>query len=411
MTSRTTTKVNIPSVGIGSQHHIQFLDWVPRGVVMDESSLDYFLQDRAYIQASLHADELPGMLVLNHLTKLLDAAAGDGRIMMPITLVPFANPIGLSQVIMGGHLGRFSMNSGINFNRDWVDVNAAVAERVATELTADPLLNAAVIRRALWEEANSLLPNKVDKIMKKELFKRACLACLVLDLHCDSGKHVPFFLPLYVRLTTSSDAVMHMYTHDRLWPAMSDVAEAIGSQCNLLAPQSGGNPFDEALSGPWAVLADAFPSFPIPMACHSATIELRGESEVYDDLALADAKALYVVLVRRGYVRDENALQSILPVAAPLEGTPLTGVDMIEAPTAGVLAWKVRPGDRVVEGQLLGELVRIDDVDAPRIPLVARAAGLVFGMHRHKLAVPGDVIVKVAGSAPLSWRKGDLLTA
>lgn len=79
------------------------------------------------------------------------------------------------------------------------------------------------------------------------------------------------------------DAVMHMYTHDRLWPEMVDVAETIGSQCNLLAPQSGGNPFDEALSGPWATLADMYPSFPIPMACHSATIELRGESDVSFD--------------------------------------------------------------------------------------------------------------------------------
>jgi hypothetical protein len=71
-----------------------------------------------------------------------------------------------------------------------------------------------------------------------------------------------------------------MYTHDRLWPEMKDVAQAIGSQCNLLAPQSGGNPFDEALSGPWAVIADTFPAHSIPMACHCATIELRGESEV-----------------------------------------------------------------------------------------------------------------------------------
>jgi predicted deacylase len=78
---------------------------------------------------------------------------------------------------------------------------------------------------------------------------------------------------------------------------------------------------------------------------------------------------------------------------------------------AGVLAWRVRPGDRVTEGQLMGEVVNMEDVDAPRVPLLSRTAGLVYGMRRHKLAVPGDVVLKVAGSSALPWRKGDLLTA
>ena len=33
---------------------------------------------------------------------------------------------------------------------------------------------------------------------------------------------------------SSSDAVMHMYTHDKLWPALSDLAIALGSECNIL---------------------------------------------------------------------------------------------------------------------------------------------------------------------------------
>jgi hypothetical protein len=73
---------------------------------------------------------------------------------------------------------------------------------------------------------------------------------------------------------------MHMYTHDRLWPKFSDLALSIGSQCHILSPLSGGGCFDEACSCPWAALADRFPQFPIPMACESATIELRGEYNV-----------------------------------------------------------------------------------------------------------------------------------
>lgn len=84
---------------------------------------------------------------------------------------------------------------------------------------------------------------------------------------------------------------------------------------------------------------------------------------------------------------------------------------MIEATAPGVLAWKVRAGDMVEKGQLLGEIVNIEDVDAPRISIVARTSGIIFGMHGYKLAVPGDIVVKVAGQENLEWRKGDLLTA
>ncbi len=76
------------------------------------------------------------------------------------------------------------------------------------------------------------------------------------------------------------DAIMHLYTHDLLWPEFADLASSIESKCNLLAPESGGNPFDEAYSCPWVSLASKFASFPIDLACHSATIELRGEYDV-----------------------------------------------------------------------------------------------------------------------------------
>jgi len=71
-----------------------------------------------------------------------------------------------------------------------------------------------------------------------------------------------------------------MYTHDRLWPQLADLASEIRSNCHLLASVSGGNPFDEVMSCPWAALQDAYPEYNIPMACQSTTIELRGEKDV-----------------------------------------------------------------------------------------------------------------------------------
>ena len=47
---------------------------------------------KAYLQASLHADEMPGMLVAHHLRSKLDALEAAGLIQGEIILVPMANP-------------------------------------------------------------------------------------------------------------------------------------------------------------------------------------------------------------------------------------------------------------------------------------------------------------------------------
>lgn len=425
---RHTTAFHLPQFGIGSSQKVLFHEYVPQGSRPfnpdDESlSLDDFRKERAYIQASLHCDELPGMLVTHHLLKLLDECASKNGILKPITVLPFANPIGLQQIVMGSHLGRFSMSTGVNFNRDWIDVTSAVAESVADRLTEDEDTNVAIIRSSILEETTKLKFNTVEKVLKRELFKRAAISSIVLDLHCDT------------------DAIMHTYTHDRSWPEMQDLAVHLQSECNLLAPESGGNPFDEACSCPWATLMDKFEDrYPIKMACQSVTIELRGESDVsnvdcthlsffhgvwsqvYDDLAQRDALALFDFFADRGYVRPRseslispaitafNVRSVLAEYPDKFSGLPLTGVDMIEGSRPGILAWKVRPGDRVHAGQLLGEIIDMEDVDAPRTPITARCAGIVYGMRRHKLSWPGETIIKIAGPAPLEWRKGNLLT-
>lgn len=90
-----------------------------------------------------------------------------------------------------------------------------------------------------------------------------------------------------------------MYTHDRLWPELSDLSASLGSKCNLLSPDSGGNAFDESCSCPWASLMDRFPTFPIQMACKSATVELRGRDSVCENLAFISLLSLSPLLAFR----------------------------------------------------------------------------------------------------------------
>ena len=84
---------------------------------------------KIYIQASLHAEELPGMLVAHHLRRRLDDLHAQGRVRGEIVLVPAANPIGLQQWMAGNHQGRFDLASGENFNRNYADLTEAVLAR------------------------------------------------------------------------------------------------------------------------------------------------------------------------------------------------------------------------------------------------------------------------------------------
>ena len=71
----------------------------------------------------------------------------------------------------------------------------------------------------------------------------------------------------------------------------------------------------------------------------------------------------------------------------------------------------MKAGEYVEEGQLLGEIVSVQDPFAARTPLRTRTSGVVFGLLTHKLAIPGLIVIKVAGETALPWRTGNLLTS
>lgn len=104
---------------------------------------------KVYIQASLHADELPGMLVAWHLKRRLAELEQQGRLQREIILVPVANPVGLEQVLLDAPLGRFELQSGENFNRNFVDLSDSIGDQIEEHLTQDPTHNLALIREYL----------------------------------------------------------------------------------------------------------------------------------------------------------------------------------------------------------------------------------------------------------------------
>ena len=94
MTHETET-LPLPQMTPGTQRHIR-LHRYGRGHTR-----------KAYIQASLHANETPAQLVALHLLALLDEADRAGQLQGEVVVVPAANPIGLSQVGRSHLHGRF----------------------------------------------------------------------------------------------------------------------------------------------------------------------------------------------------------------------------------------------------------------------------------------------------------------
>ncbi len=338
---------------------------------------------KVYLQAGLHADELPGMLVLRELAGLLAAAEAAGAVTGEVVVVPVANPIGLAQQVNGYLRGRYEANSGGNFNRDYLDL-ARVGDTVGAGLGPDAAANVAAIRAAMRTALDAEAPQGEIASLRHALLGLAHDADIVLDLHADN------------------QAVMHLYLGTPLWPDAADLAADLGARAVLLAEVSGGNPFDEACSGPWWALARRFPEAAIPPACLAATVELRSNNDVDVGLAREDAGALMRFLTRRGILSGE-----VPPLAEPLcEATPLEAMQQVKAPAAGLVVYKVPSGDRVEAGAVVAEIV---DPLGPGVAVAARTGGVLFARHDQPYAWPGKVIGKIAGREPLPERTGKLL--
>lgn len=345
---------------------------------------------KVYIQASLHAEELPGMLVAHHLRALLEAAQDQGMLRGEVILVPVANPVGLAQRADHKPMGRFEQDTGENFNRHYPDLAQAVWPMVCDKLGNDPQANVQTVRRAVGDYLHHWVPTTQLQSLRHTLLGLAYDADYVIDLHCDC------------------EGVMHFYTEQSCWEPLEPLARMLGSEAILLAKNSGGGPFDECLSGLWWKLAEALTAqggnTPLPQGCCSTTVELRGELDVRHDLAQTDAQAIYHFLQHRGLIACEH-----LPAVPPLRchPTPLAGSETLSAPAAGVIVFAAAVGQHLQVGDLVAEIIDPQTPQTHRV--VAGVAGIFYARIRDRYALAGVELGKIAGSKP--FRTGPLLGA
>lgn len=339
---------------------------------------------KTYIQANLHADEAPGVLTVFHLIKMLKDADKKGTIPGEIIVVPSANPIGLGQWNHGRIEGRFDSSTGINFNRDFPDVTETVAEAIDGKLSSDPIENILLIKHHISKVIEALDPQNESEYLKKFLFSMAFDADIVLDLHCDF------------------EAVAHIYLGSPLWESSKDLSRYMGAPVTLLAESSGGDPFDEACSKTYWELAEKFPDFPIPSACLSATLELRGRCDVHHDLAINDAKNIFHFLTGRDHIEGEK---SQLPELIN-DATPLDGVQQVIANNAGVIVYLKEPGDHIAKGEVIAEIV--NPIEDNITEVKSETDGIIFTRRANRLAAKGLILGRIAGKETLEG-KGEFL--
>jgi predicted deacylase len=371
-------RIALPSMTPGSARHVVVHRFGTHGA-----------RPKVYLQAAVHANEFPGAMTLHYLMPLLLKADAAGRILGEVVAVPTVNPIGLAQLVGNHHLGRYDQLGRDNFNRNWLDLAPAVAERVGARLGRDVVANIGLIRQAALGALASVQPLNELQTLRVEIMKLSIDADLVLDLHSDL------------------EAVLHLFISRRDWPGPAQALAAdLGAQATLVnEPYPQALTFSGANGALWGRLAEAFQDADIPQACLSATVELRGQHDVNHALGAADAANLLRFLQRCGAVAGQPGK---LP-ALTAEATPVAGMDKGYCPCSGILVYQVAKGTRVRKGQVICEVIDPADPRGPQARTVmrARADGMLFARRLDgSLAWPGKGAFAIAGSKPLPHRVG-----
>jgi predicted deacylase len=336
-------------------------------------------KQKVYIQSSLHADETPAMLVSLHLKRRLIELEQANAIDAEIILVPVANPIGLSQNILGQFIGRFDFGSGQNFNRDFPRFDHRVTR---DGLGGDLVKNKKIINSALMKELAALRPMTEFDSLRLNLLALSIDADLVLDLHC------------------SLEAIMHLYASSSQWEQVEPLARYLGAGASLLATDSGGDSFDETHTLFWWSLKQAVDEHtPMPGGCVAITVECRGQRDVSHELAKQDADAIIDYLVWRGAI--SGPVRELPPLVVP--PSPLAGSEQFYAPVSGILVHRVSLGAHVQQGEAVFEI--IDPLTDQTTTIYSNTTGVLYMRRAIRFVHCGNPIGRVSGAVAVRTGK------
>jgi predicted deacylase len=340
---------------------------------------------KVYLQAALHADELPGTMLLHHLLPKLRDADAAGQLRARFTVMPAVNPLGMQPMVLRHHIGRYDPATGINHNRRWPDLFAVAGTHIGA-LGDDATANTAAVRRGVAAWLAEQAPRTAAQTLRLITLRECHDADVMLDLHCDS------------------DSLAYIYTAPDV--PSQDLSDWVGTAATLTAADSGGGSFDEVLPQLYRKARAANPGKPLPLPL-TATMEYRGQPDVSDEIGKDDARRLWGFLCERGFIDADPGPRPVGAAAA----TPFEATDVVRVPRPGMVAYRVALGDRVTKGQPVADLIPLDGPEAfiGRTPILAGTSGLVLTRSARKYVERGANIMKIVGTEVLPAGVGGYL--
>ncbi len=330
---------------------------------------------RAYLHAALHAQELPGIVVLDHLVARLAQADRAGLVTGEIVVVPFANPIGLAQQVMMEALGRHDLDTNRNYNRGFPDLLDDVAAGLDGRLGGDPDANVAMARAAALDVLARRRDLREDDVLKATLLRLSVDCDFVLDLH------------------TAWEALPHMFVTESGWPDAADLARDMASEVVIVDRGNAMMTFKSAHALLWQGLARRFALAP---GCLAVVLELRGQRDVDDAFTEPAAAGLFRWLQRRGLIGGEPG-----PLPAPLcEARSADGLRRLFAGRGGIVIYLKGLGAELAAGEPFAEI--LDPEQGRRTAVTSPVDGVLYARRSHRLVRKGQYFCAIAGNRPVT---------
>ncbi|EKS70905.1 MULTISPECIES: succinylglutamate desuccinylase/aspartoacylase family protein [Caballeronia] len=328
---------------------------------------------KVYLQASLHADETPAMLTAHVLRDELQALEAAGKLDATVTLVPIANPIGLSQHVFGQFFGCFELNSAANFNRG-VARPSDICAHLEGRLGSDEDANRRAIKNAMRASLDACAPTTEFDALRSTLLKLSCDADIVLDIHC------------------SLEAVVHVYADTAAWPRVEPLARHLQSRAQMLFDGADLGLFIDWTRLAWADVEARFGDrYPVGEGAVAAIVECAGERDVTYESARRHARAIVAYLVDRGAIRDTPS-----PCPALIHpATRQAASEHFYAATSGIVVYAANIGDVVEVGEAICDIV--DPITGATTTLRSRTKGVFYMRRAIRFVTAGAEIGRVTG--------------
>jgi len=344
---------------------------------------------KVYLQGALHSDEQPGIMALHHLLPMLFEADQKDYLEAEFVVFPMVNPLGMENIEFGMHQGRYDVPSGVNFNRGWPDLFAAIEQDIDGKLGQNEIDNVATIKSAIlaWFDTQAAVTARDQ--LRQFVLREAVTSDYIFDLHCDDL------------------ALIHIFSAAHCDQQMRILGAWMGAAAIMTADDSGGGSFDETVPLLWIKAGRKYADLPIPVPVTACTLELRGQTDVNDHFGKQDAEGLFGFFKSQELIRGEQIGQP----GDAVEPKPLTATEILRVNRPGLLAYKVELGQRVEKGQTVADLIALEGEGAfiETTPVTAGTDGLVISLNSSKYVWSGCSIAKIVGERPLKSDRDYLL--